>query len=412
MDKSLLMELQQLLSKIAATDKAPAPKEKERVAPTPQIDEEALNRSREEAKRITQNAHDEALRIREEAQRESKHMVQEALDAEKRLASRESQLEAKQKDIERSREQAEGLKKELEDKKDALLARLEKAASMTKDEAKELLLTGWEDKLKTDVAKRIRQSEEEYKAKSAEVAKQILVDALRFGATDYVPEYTLSTIPLGSEDFKGRIIGKDGRNIRAFELATGVDVDLEEEGVIKLSSFDAVRREVARISLEKLIRDGRIQPQKIEEVVTKTKSEVEGVMFKAGEDLAHGVGVYNLPKEVVAALGRFKYRFSYGQNMVVHTLEETRIGVAIAHELGADANVVRLGCLFHDIGKVVDKEGSHVDTGVEFLRQHRIPEKVVGCVASSHEDIPFPSLEAVIVHVADAISGARPGARH
>jgi ribonuclease Y len=183
--------------------------------------------------------------------------------------------------------------------------------------------------------------------------------------------------------------------------------------VIRLSSFDSVRREIARTSLERLIKDGRIQPERIEEIVKKTREEVEKVIYKAGEELAHKVSIFNLPPEVTKMLGRFKYRYSYGQNMILHTLEETRIGIALAQELKADVNVVKLGCLLHDIGKTItDKEGSHVELGVELLKKHRFPQKVVDCVAAHHEDIPFPSLEAVIVYIADAVSGGRPGARH
>lgn len=286
---------------------------------------------------------------------------------------------------------------------------------MKKDstDGKEKVLSEWDHKLKKEIAQRVKAAEEEIKSKVDEMAKEMLVDAMKHGATDYVAEFTLSTVNLPNDDFKGRIIGKDGRNIRAFELSTGVDVDLEEEGVIRLSSFDAVKREIAKISLERLIRDGRIQPERIEEIVKKTREELEKTIFKAGEDLAHRVGVYNLPNEIVTMLGRFKYRYSYGQNLILHTLEETKIGIALAHELGADVNVVKLGCLLHDIGKVVaDKEGSHVDLGVELLKKHRFPEPVIGAVAAHHEDIPFPSIEAVIVYISDAISGGRPGARH
>lgn len=317
----------------------------------------------------------------------------------KKLNEKQQQLEIKEKRFEKEKEE--------------LREKLEKTTGLSKDQAKKLLLESWEDKLKADVAQKIKAAEDEVKKTVEEKAKELLLDSMRFGATDYVAEYTLSTIQLPSEDFKGRIIGKDGRNVRAFELATGVDVDLEDEGMIKLSSFDAIKREVAKVSLERLIKDGRIQPERIEEIVNKTKSEIEKTIFKAGEELAHKVGVYNLPSAMVSALGKFKYRYSYGQNMILHTLEETRIGIALAHELKADVNVVKLGCLFHDIGKVItDKEGSHVDLGVEFLKKLGFPEKVIGTVASHHEDIPFPSLEAVIVYIADAVSGGRPGARH
>lgn len=376
--------------------------------------EDAL-RVKQEARDAAIRAQDEALKVKQEAERESRRITESAVEVEKKLISRERQVEEKDRSIEREKENVERLKKEAESNRDAMLQKLEKLASMTKEQAKELLLNAWEDKLKADVAKRIKAAEEEVKANVEERAKEMLVDSMKHGATDYVAEFTLSTFALPSEDFKGRIIGKDGRNIRAFELATGVDVDLEEEGVIKLSSFDAVKREVARVSLERLIRDGRIQPQRIEEIVQTVRRELDRIMFKSGEELAHKVGVYNLPTEATQALGKFKYRYSYGQNMILHTLEETKIGIALAHELHADVNVVKLGCLMHDIGKVIDSKdagGSHVTLGVEFLKKHRFNQKVVDTVASHHEDVPFPSVEAVIVYIADAISGGRPGARH
>ena len=193
---------------------------------------------------------------------------------------------------------------------------------------------------------------------------------MKHGATEYVAEYTVSVVKIPDEDVKGRIIGKEGRNIRAFEAATGVDVDLDEEGIIRLSCFDPVRREIARVTLERLLRDGRVQPGRIEELVEQVKKELDRIMFEEGQKLCHAVGVYNLPAPIVAQLGRFKYRFSYGQNMIAHTLEETKIGIALATEVGADVNVVRLGCLLHDIGKtIMDREGTHVELGVELSRR-------------------------------------------
>lgn len=384
------------------------------------IGELELSKVEQQAKEIILRANEDALRVKQEAEADARRAVAESLELEKRLSRKEDQLEQREAQLGREtahiaqeKQSVERLKKDLEERREHILQKLEKIASMTKDQARQLILQGWEDKLKEEVAKKIKLAEQEIKKSADEKAKEILIEAMRYGATDYVSEYTLSVIQLPNEDFKGRIIGKDGRNIRAFELATGVDVDLEEEGVIRLSSFDAVRREVARLSLEKLIKDGRIQPERIEEIIHKTKEEVDKMIFKAGEDLAHKVGIFNLPTEVTQALGRFKYRYSYGQNMILHTLEETRIGIALAHELKADVNTVKLGCLLHDIGKVIqDKEGSHVDLGVEFLKRYRFPEVVVGCVAAHHEDIPFPSIEAVIVYIADAVSGGRPGARH
>jgi len=382
--------------------------------------QEELQKAKQESKEIILKANEEALKIKQQAERDASRAVTESLEIEKRLSRKEQQLEdvenqitKSRRDIETREKEIEQLKKQYDESKEKILIKLEKIAQMTKDEARKLLLNAWEDRLRGDIAKQIREAEEEITKTSAEKAKEILIDSMRYGATDYVSEYTLSVVQLPSDDYKGRIIGKDGRNIRAFELATGIDVDLEEEGVIRLSSFDAVRREIARISLERLIKDGRIQPQRIEEIVNKVRKEVDQIIMKAGEDLAHRVGIFNLPAEIMQMLGHFKYRYSYGQNMILHTLEETRIGISLAHELKADVNTVKLGCLLHDIGKVVtDKEGSHVDLGVELLKKHNFPSKVVNTIAEHHEDVPFSSLESIIVYISDAVSGGRPGARH
>ena len=375
---------------------------------------------REQPKKIIAEAQEKASQIVNQAQQEARRLMNEALELEKQLVFRQQQLEKKEtilesekKEIQKKINEIEALKKQIEQKKEEMRLKLEKISRLTQEEAKNLLISIWEERLKEKIANQIKAAEEEIKIKADEKAKEILADAMRYGATDYVAEYTLSTVNLPDESFKGRIIGKDGRNIRAFELATGVDVDLEEEKVIKISSFDAIKREVARVSLERLIKDGRIQPQRIEEIVKKTQEEIEKVIYKAGEELTRKIGVYNLPSEIIRLLGRFKYRYSYGQNMIAHTLEETRIGIALAYELKADVNVVRLGCLLHDIGKVIaDKEGSHVDLGVQLLQKYHFPKKVIDCVASHHEDVPFSSVEAVIVYIADAVSGGRPAARH
>ncbi|MDP3724774.1 MAG: ribonuclease Y [bacterium] len=295
-----------------------------------------------------------------------------------------------------------------------LLEKLEAVSGMSEDEAKKLLLNELAIELKDEIARKIKAATDEAEAEIDKRSREILVEAMYHGATDYVPEHTTSTIRLPDEDMKGRIIGKEGRNIRAFEAKTGVDVDVDETpGEIRLSCFDPVRREIAKRSLEQLMLDGRIQPSRIEEVVEKTKKEVEKIMFEEGEKLCHTVDVFNLPKEIVESLGRFKYRYSYGQNMIVHTLEETKIGIAIANEIGADVNIVRLGCLLHDIGKVVgEDEGTHVERGVALLKRLRFPQEVIDCVAQHHEDEPFSSEESVVVYIADAISGSRPGARH
>lgn len=365
------------------------------------------------AKEIVLAAKEEALRIEKKAEEEARKATQEVIELEKKLKTKEFDLEDIRKRAETERRRLEQEKRQLSEKREEILSKLEKIAKLTQVEAKDLILRGWEEKLKGEIAKKIKAAEEEIKNKADEKAKEILADAMRYGAVDYTAEYTLSFVTLPDEEFKGRIIGKEGRNIRTFELATGVDVDLDEEGVIKFSSFDAVKREIAKVSLERLIRDGRIQPERIEEIVKKTKQEIEKIIVKAGEELCHKVEVYSLPFEIVQLLGRFKYRYSYGQNMILHTLEETKIGVALAQELKVDINTVKLGCLLHDIGKVItDKEGTHVQLGIDLLKKYKLPQKVIDCVASHHEDVSFSSIEAVIVYIADAVSGGRPGARH
>ena len=328
------------------------------------------------------------------------------------LVTLEKKLLEKEEKIESEKEKLEKQKKELTDLKNSYTQKLAKASGMTEEEAKKELLKEIEEKETATIAKLIKQREEEAKITADRKAREVLVDSMRHGALNYIAEYTVSEVKIEDEDLKGRIIGKEGRNIRAFEQATGVDVDLDEEGVIRLSSFDQVRREVARRSLELLIKDTRIQPFRIEEIVNQTRKEVEKIMLEEGEKLAHEVGVFNLAPELLSVLGRFKFRTSYGQNLIVHTLEETKIGIHIANEIGADVNIVRLGCLFHDIGKVVEGEGSHVKLGVELLKRFNIPEAIVNCVAEHHEDKPFSSLESIIVYISDSISGARPGARY
>src|SRR3989338_5205922 len=327
------------------------------------------------------------------------------IDLEKKLLEKEERLESEKKVFGDEKEKLTKLKEEYREK-------LSKISSLTTDEARKELLKEVEEKEAQVVARIIKESEEEAKRTADKKSQEILIDSMKHGSLDYIAEYTVSAVRISDEDLKGRIIGKEGRNIRAFEQATGVDVDLDEEGVIRLSSFDQVRREVARRSLEKLIKDTRIQPFRIEEIVEQTKKEVEKIMFEEGEKLAHEVGVFNLPKELLSILGRFKFRTSYGQNLVVHTLEETKIGIHLAHEVKANVDVVRLGCLFHDIGKVVEGEGSHVKLGGDLLKKFNIPEPIINCVLEHHEDKPFSSIESVIVYIADAISGARPGARY
>jgi len=366
---------------------------------------EMLNQAKEEAA----NTREEAGRIKEEALRLKNESLQKEVEVDRKVGAieeRERLLGQQKTDLERRLIELEEVKKEQ-------LQKLEKIASLTKDEAKRLILEATEKRMADEIAKKIREAEEEVRTTSEEKAKEILVDAMKHGAVDWVAEYTVSSIKLPDEEMKGRIIGKEGRNIRSLEVATGVEVELDEGLDIRLSSFDPVRREVAKRSLEKLIKDGRIQPQRIEEIVDKTKQEIDHVLLEEGEKLCHSVKVYNLHPDLVKLLGRYKFRFSYGQNMIVHTLEETQVGVAIANDLRADVAIVRLACLLHDIGKIItEEEGTHIQLGVDLLRKYRIPEKVIACVAEHHEDKPFSSIESAIVWVADAISGSRPGARY
>ncbi len=332
------------------------------------------------------------------------------------LAKREGILEERERQIAEKQIQADLRLTELENLSKDLTGKMEKASGMNVEEAKKILLEQIEKDLSAEISKKVKQAEDEIKLEVDERIKQILSDAMLHGATDYISEFTTSVVSLPDEEIKGRIIGKEGRNIRTFEQATGCDVVMDDEtpNSLIISSFDPIRREIAKVALERLIADGRIQPQRIEEIVERTKQDLEKLMCQAGEKLCHDVGVYNLPREVVCLLGRFKYRYSYGQNMITHTLEETRIGIALSKELHANVNVVRLGCLLHDVGKILTDwdEGTHVERGVQLAKKFGFPQEVVDCIAQHHEDQPFSSIESILVYIADAISGARPGARH
>lgn len=325
------------------------------------------------------------------------------------LEERERQISEKQKLIDEKLDNLEKIRKDLVEK-------LEKSAKMKEDEAKKILLVQVEKELAGEISQKIKEAEDQIRLASDEKAKEILAEAMLHGVTDYISEFTTSKVKLTDEEMKGRIIGKEGRNVRTFEQATGVDVVMDDEipDTLILSSFDPVRREIAKVALERLMEDGRIQPQRIEEIVEKTKEDVSKLMRAAGEKLCHDVGVYNLSVELMDIIGRFKYRYSYGQNLILHTQEETQIGIALAKEISADVNVVRLGCLLHDIGKVVTEgdDGTHVEKGVQLAKKFGMPEKVINCIAEHHEDKPFSGIESIIVYIADAISGGRPGARH
>jgi len=297
--------------------------------------------------------------------------------------------------------------------KDDYLKKLTSVAHLTVDEAKKQLLNEVQKDLTSEIAKKIRAAEERIKEDASEKAKEILVDAMKHGATSYVAEYTVSAIHLPDEDVKGRIIGAGGRNIRAFEKEAGVEIEIDETNEIRISSFDSIRREIARRALETLIKDTRIQPSRIEEIIKQVRAQMEEILLEEGKRIVHDCGVFNLPLDLVKLIGRYKFRTSYGQNLAIHTIEETKIGVSIAAEIEADVDIVRLGCLLHDIGKVVtEEEGTHVELGVNILKKYGLPKEIIASVAEHHEDKPFSSVESTVVWIADAISGSRPGARY
>ena len=291
--------------------------------------------------------------------------------------------------------------------------KLSKVAKLTVDEAKKELLNEVQKDLISEIAKKIRAAEEKIKEEAHAKAEEILLDAMKHGATAYTAEYTVSSVTVPNEDAKGRIIGAGGKNIRTFEKEAMVEIEIDETNEIRISSFDSVRREIAKRALEILIKDARIQPSRIEEVVAQVRTQMEDVLLEEGKKICHECGVFNLPVELMRLIGKFKFRTSYGQNLGIHTIEETKMGVAIAQEIGANADVVRLGCLLHDVGKVItNEEGNHIDLGVNLCKKYGIPKEVIACVAEHHEDRPFSSNESVIVWMGDAISGSRPGARY
>lgn len=327
-------------------------------------------------------------------------------EKERYLITKEKSLDVQSEDLKNKLSQVEEThKKQLE--------KLEAISGLDVEKAKQLILSSTEKKMSNWIAKKLDEYKDELKQKEEEVAKEILVDSIRHGVTEWVAEYTVSTITLPDDKIKGKIIGREGRNIRAFEKASGVELELDETNDIRISSFDSTRREIARLALEKLIKDGRIQPVKIEQLIEQTKGEMDKILLNEGKRICQEVGVFNLPIDLMKIIGKYKFRFSYGQNLAKHTIEAVKIAVALAYELKADVNTVRLGTLLHDIGKVItDQEGTHIDLGVDLLRQYKLPEKVINAVAEHHEDKEFSAIESVIVYIGDAASGARPGARY
>ncbi len=382
---------------------------------------ELVREATAKAREIIVEAKAEALSIRSKSEREASEEFrkiegqQQSLDSKlSRVEDKLSTLEQKESNLSKEKQKLVQKQAEIEKERGKIITELEEVSGLTTEEGKQILFSRLEEKLNRQLAAFVREKEEQAQAEANEKVQEILVDAMKHGATDDVPEYTVSVVQLPNEETKGKIIGKAGRNINAFEHRTGVDLDLDMSPTeVRLSCFDPVRRQVARIALERLIKDGRIQPTRIEEVVAKVEKELAKVMLEAGKKLCHDVGVYNLPIELMRMLGKFKYRFSYGQNLIAHTLEETKIGIKIAHELKVDVNIVKMGCLLHDIGKVSEEvEGSHVELGVKIAKRFNLPQPVIDCIAQHHEDEPFSGPEQMVVYIADAISGARPGARY
>ncbi len=327
-------------------------------------------------------------------------------EKERYLIQKEKSLDQQSIDLKRKLDSVDDIYRKQLDK-------LEAISGLDVEKAKKLVISSTEKKMVSWIAKKIEEAKDEIRQKEEEITKEIIVDNIRHGLTDYVAEYTVSTISLPDETVKGKIIGREGRNIRAFEKATGVELELDETNDIRISSFDSTRREIARLSLEKLVKDGRIQPLKIEQIVAQTKTEIDKILINEGKRICQEVGAFNLPIDLMKEIGKYKFRFSYGQNLAKHTIEATKIALGIAYELKADINTVRLGALLHDIGKVVaDQEGTHIDLGIDLLRKYKISDKIINCVAEHHEDKEFSSVESVIVYIGDAASGARPGARY
>jgi len=380
-----------------------------------------LEQAEKEAKEVVLAARDEALRIRNAAEAEIERIRaglrreetrlqrrRERLDhRQERLEQRRQALDKRQSNLDRQRSEVQRLQQER-------LATLERVAGLSSEEAKQELLEIVEQDARQDMARVIRQVEAEAMEEADDRARKIIVTSLQRMASEQVAELTVSTVPLSSDEIKGRIIGRGGRNIRAFEKAAGVDVVVDDTPeAVTISCFDPVRREIASRAMARLVLDGRIHPARIEKVIADSRREVERTIREEGERAAYDVGVHGLRPEIIKLLGRLKFRTSYGQNQHTHAIETAKLAGLLAEELGANASVARTAGLLHDIGKAVDFEieGTHANIGAEILRRYGVPEEVVHCVEAHHHETEQQSLEAVIVEVADAISGARPGAR-
>jgi ribonucrease Y len=377
--------------------------------------------ARNQQKDLILEAKEEKIRLAGEAEDEARARRQELGAIERRLVQRDEQLDQRSDmleqrdrkllereiDLDRQREEIAKLNAE------RVLA-LEKLSGLSAEDAKAILLEAVRGEAEHDAVKLARSIERQARDEANEKARDIIVTAMQRVAADHTAEHTVSVVHLPNDEMKGRIIGREGRNIRALEQATGVDLIIDDTPeTVVLSGFDPVRREVARIALTKLMGDGRIHPGRIEEVVAKARAEVDLVIRQAGEQAAYDVGVPGLPPELLKLLGRLKYRTSYGQNVLVHSIETANLASVIAAELGADVMAAKMGGLLHDIGKAVDHEveGPHAAIGAAIAQKHELPFKVVNGIAAHHQEVEYACLEAPIVQVSDAISASRPGAR-
>lgn len=388
--------------------------------------EDAAKKATEDAKKaaakILNEAKDEAAQITEQARKDENARRKEVKDLEQRLLARDEQIDKKFTELDRRSDSLRAAEDEVDELKDEIKKirttqqeKLEKVAKLSKAEAAEKLMTMTERDIRADLLGLITKLQNEARDTAEDQAAFVLVSAMERMASDVTAERTVSTVKLEDEEMKGRIIGKEGRNIQALQRATGVDILVDDTpGVIVLSSFDPVRREVARQTLEMLIKDGRIQPARIEELVEKAQKNVLKDVTRAGEDAAREVGIIGIPKEILQLLGELKYRTSYGQNVLKHSTEMAHMAGLIAEEIGADVKTAKYAALVHDLGKALTHkmEGKHHHISGEMLRKYGAPEEVALAAEQHHDDVEATTTEALIVRVVDAVSAARPGARN
>lgn len=382
---------------------------------------DAENRAETIRKEYILEAKEEAHKLRSDADRDIRERRAEISKSERRLVQKEESIDRKLENIEKKEEsitnKEESIKnrqKDLERVIEQQMEELEKISGYSVEEAKAILLANTEKEIRSEAAVMIKDITAKAKDEADKKAKEIITGAIQRCAADHVAESTVSVVPLPNDEMKGRIIGREGRNIRAIETMTGIDLIIDDtpEAVI-LSGFDPVRREIARLSLEKLIVDGRIHPARIEEMVKKSEREVNAIIKEEGEQATFEVGIHNLHPELIKLLGRLKYRTSYGQNVLKHSIEVAHLAGLMAGELGLDITLAKRAGLLHDIGKAIDheKEGTHVDLGIEVLKKYKESEVVINAMAAHHGDYEAKTMEAVLIAAADALSAARPGAR-